>query len=131
MPVAMLFAMAAYMRAGNAVAAAPPAPRPDPAPAPFSSGLSAPPPPQVVHVHGTGGNVLAALLTFLLPGLGHLCQGRIISAIGLVFALLVVIVIGIATANGVVWLIGLPLVYLAAIADCATYDPRRGRSDLG
>jgi TM2 domain-containing membrane protein YozV len=30
---------------------------------------------------GTGGNVLAALCSFLIPGLGQLCQGRLLAAI--------------------------------------------------
>jgi TM2 domain-containing membrane protein YozV len=53
--------------------------------------MSEPTPPQIVYVEAPrrrGGNVLAALLSFFLPGLGQLCQGRIIAALLMVISTL-------------------------------------------
>jgi len=36
---------------------------------------------QAIAAPGTSGNVLAAVLSFLLPGLGQLCQGRLLAAL--------------------------------------------------
>lgn len=62
---------------------------------------------------GSGGNVLAALCSFFLPGLGQLVQGRLGAAIG--FALLAVVLW--------VFLLGW-LVHLLAVLDAATFSPR-------
>ena len=68
---------------------------------------------------GSGGNVLAAICSFFLPGLGQLVQGRILPAllffVGMAIAwVLVVVLIG--------WLL-VPIVYLWSIIDAARYTP--------
>ncbi len=68
---------------------------------------------------GSTGNVIAALASFFIPGLGQLLQGR------LGMAILQFIAWGIALL--LVWLlvgwILLPLVYLWTILDAALYRP--------
>ncbi len=66
---------------------------------------------------GSGGNVLAAICSFFIPGLGQLVQGRIMSAIlffvGMIISwALVYILIG--------WLM-VPVVYIWCIIDAAKY----------
>ena len=66
---------------------------------------------------GSGGNVLAAICNFFIPGLGQLVQGRILPAL--------FFFIGMAISWALVWiLIGwilVPIVYLWAIIDAARY----------
>lgn len=63
---------------------------------------------------GSGGNVLAALCSFFIPGLGQLLQGRLLMAI-VMFVL-----------AGVLWFFMLGwLVHLWAIIDAARFDPNR------
>ncbi len=66
---------------------------------------------------GSGGNVLAAICSFFIPGLGQLVQGRILAAI-LFFVAMVV-------AWALTWvLIGwvlVPIIYLWCIIDAARY----------
>jgi TM2 domain-containing membrane protein YozV len=66
---------------------------------------------------GSGGNVIAALCTFFIPGLGHLVQGRLIRA-GLV-ALFVWVgyVLYWLIVPGIIAL----LIHLWAIYDTATF----------
>jgi TM2 domain-containing membrane protein YozV len=70
---------------------------------------------------GSGGNVIAALCSFFLPGLGQLVQGRLLPAIlffvmcGVGYFLWWLIVPGIIAA----------LVHLWGIIDAATYTNRR------
>lgn len=63
---------------------------------------------------GSGGNVLAALCSFFIPGLGQLLQGRLLIAI-FQFVL-----------AGVLWffLMGW-IIHLWSIIDAARYDPAR------
>jgi TM2 domain-containing membrane protein YozV len=66
---------------------------------------------------GSGGNVLAAICSFFIPGLGQLVQGRIIPAILFFVAWgisggLTIILIG--------WVM-LPIVYIWCIIDAATF----------
>lgn len=63
---------------------------------------------------GSGGNVLAALCSFFIPGLGQLLQGRLLIAI-FQFVL-----------AGVLWffLMGW-IIHLWSIIDAARYDPGR------
>ena len=63
---------------------------------------------------GSGGNVLAALCSFFIPGLGQLLQGRLLMAI-LQFVL-----------AGALWffLMGW-IIHLWSIIDAARYDPAR------
>ncbi len=72
---------------------------------------------------GSGGNVIAALCSLFIPGLGQLVQGRVIWAL-FWFGLAVV-------ASGVTWLLTLGLLpfgwLLIAICACihaAVYRPR-------
>lgn len=70
---------------------------------------------------GSGGNVIAALCSFFIPGLGQLVQGRLLAAImffvicGVGYFMWVLIIPGIIAA----------LVHLWAIIDAATYSNRR------
>ncbi|RVU35450.1 hypothetical protein EOE67_13825 [Rheinheimera riviphila] len=70
---------------------------------------------------GSGGNVIAALCSFFIPGLGQLVQGRLLPAIlffvmcGVGYFLWWLIVPGIIAA----------LVHLWGIIDAATFNNRR------
>jgi len=70
---------------------------------------------------GSGGNVIAALCSFFIPGLGQLVQGRLLPAImffvicGVGYFLWWLIVPGIIAA----------LVHLWGIIDAATFTNRR------
>lgn len=63
---------------------------------------------------GSAGNVLAAICSFFIPGLGQLVQGRLLIAIVMfvLAALLWIVLLG--------WLI-----HLWSILDAALYKPRR------
>ena len=63
---------------------------------------------------GSTGNVLAAICSFFIPGLGQLVQGRLLKAI-VMFVL--------AAVLWVVWLGW--LVHLWSILDAALYKPAR------
>jgi TM2 domain-containing membrane protein YozV len=62
---------------------------------------------------GSAGNVIAALCSFFVPGLGQLLQGRLIKAIVqfVLAAVLWIVLMG--------WII-----HLWSILDAATYKPR-------
>ena len=63
---------------------------------------------------GSGGNVLAALCSFFIPGLGQLLQGRLLMAI-FQFVL-----------AGALWFILMGwIIHLWSIIDAARYDPAR------
>jgi TM2 domain-containing membrane protein YozV len=66
---------------------------------------------------GSGGNVIAAICSFFIPGLGQLVQGRIFAALLFFVAL---VIGGGLTVIFVGWLI-LPVVYLWAIIDAARF----------
>lgn len=64
---------------------------------------------------GSGGNVLAAICSFFIPGLGQLVQGRLLPAIG--FFLLA----------GFLWFFFLGwLIHLWSVLDAAIWRPRGG-----
>jgi len=63
---------------------------------------------------GSTGNVLAAICSFFIPGLGQLVQGRLLKAI-VMFVL--------AAVQWIVWLGW--LVHLWSILDAALYKPAR------
>lgn len=66
---------------------------------------------------GSAGNVIAALASFFIPGLGQLLQGRWILA-GFMFVL-----------AALLWLILLGwIIHLWSIIDAAVYDPPQRRS---
>ncbi len=66
---------------------------------------------------GSGGNVLAAICSFFIPGLGQLVQGRILAAI--------LFFVGMIVSWALTWIfIGwlfVPIVYLWCIIDAARY----------
>ena len=63
---------------------------------------------------GSTGNVIAAICSFFIPGLGQLVQGRVLKA-------LVMFVLA-----GVLWFIWMGwLVHLWSIIDAALWTPRR------
>ena len=65
---------------------------------------------------GSAGNVIAALASFFIPGLGQLLQGRWILA-GFMFVL-----------AALLWLILLGwIIHLWSIIDAAVYDPPQSR----
>lgn len=67
----------------------------------------------IVSGQGSTGNVIAALASFFIPGLGQLIQGRLLKA-GIMFV-----------AAAVLWLIWLGwLVHLWSILDAALFKPR-------
>ena len=61
---------------------------------------------------GSGGNVLAALCSFFIPGLGQLLQGRLLMAVVQFF---------LAVALWVVWMGW--AIHLWSIIDAARFDP--------
>ena len=63
---------------------------------------------------GSTGNVIAALLSFLLPGLGQLCQGRWLMAAAALFSVLSAVQVH-AVLGVVVW--------LCWVVDAATWTP--------
>jgi TM2 domain-containing membrane protein YozV len=66
-----------------------------------------------VSGQGSTGNVIAALCSFFIPGLGQLIQGRLLKAI-VQFVL-----------AGMLWVIWLGwIIHLWSILDAATYKPR-------
>lgn len=68
----------------------------------------------IQHGPGSAGNVIAALASFFVPGLGQLLQGRLLKA----FFFFVL--------AAVMWLLLLGwLVHIWAILDAATFCPRR------
>lgn len=63
---------------------------------------------------GSSGNVIAAVCSFFVPGLGQLTQGRPLKALFLFMM------------AGLMWMVLLGwLVHIWAILDAATYCPRR------
>ena len=76
---------------------------------------------------GSGGNVIAAICNFFIPGLGHLVQGRILGAlfyfivVGVSYALAATVVLAI-----VFWPLGVML-HIICIISAARY---RGREML-
>lgn len=63
---------------------------------------------------GSAGNVLAAICSFFIPGLGQLVQGRLLLAI-VMFVL-----------AAVLWIVLMGwLIHLWSILDAALYKPRR------
>jgi TM2 domain-containing membrane protein YozV len=63
---------------------------------------------------GSSGNVLAAICSFFIPGLGQLVQGRLMKAI-IMFVL-----------AGLLWIVLLGwLIHLWSILDAALYKPER------
>ncbi|MEZ5481920.1 MAG: hypothetical protein R3E73_06945 [Porticoccaceae bacterium] len=69
---------------------------------------------------GSGGNVLAAICSFFIPGLGQLVQGRLLSA-ALMFVLATLL-----------WLIFMGwIIHIWSIIDAAKYMPPGAAGDDG
>lgn len=69
---------------------------------------------------GTAGNVIAAFASFIFPGLGQLCQGRVMMAV--IFFLASILMILPSVLIGIpLFLLGLPVVCIVAIVDAATW----------
>lgn len=67
---------------------------------------------QIMPGPGSGGNVIAALSSFFIPGLGQLLQGRVLMAL-IQFVL-----------AGVMWILWLGwLVHLWSVIDAARFNP--------
>jgi TM2 domain-containing membrane protein YozV len=63
---------------------------------------------------GSSGNVIAALASFFIPGLGQLVQGRVLAALGF-FVL-----------TGLLWLVAMGwIVHLIACIEAAKWKPAR------
>jgi TM2 domain-containing membrane protein YozV len=69
---------------------------------------------------GSGGNVLAAICSFFIPGLGQLVQGRIMKAIIFFVVISISYALGATVILFFMWFVG-GLVHLWAIYDAATY----------
>ena len=69
---------------------------------------------------GSGGNVIAAICSFFIPGLGQLVQGRILPALFFfIFA-----AVAYATIIIVIGYVLIPIVYIWTIIDAAKYTSR-------
>lgn len=66
---------------------------------------------------GSGGNVLAAICSFFIPGLGQLVQGRIMAAIIFFIAAIIAGALVILLVGYILY----PIVWLWGIIDAARY----------
>jgi len=69
---------------------------------------------------GSGGNVIAAICNFFIPGLGHLVQGRIMGALFFFFACLVFYGLAATVVLFFLWPVG-AIFYLWSIISAARY----------
>ena len=67
---------------------------------------------------GSGGNVLAAICSFFIPGLGQLVQGRIMAAIIFFIAAIIAGALVILLVGYILY----PIVWLWGIIDAARYQ---------
>jgi len=72
---------------------------------------------------GSGGNVIAAICNFFIPGLGQLVQGRILAALGFFLATSICYALAATVILIFMWVPGV-LFHLWAIIDAARFDPR-------
>lgn len=70
---------------------------------------------------GSGGNVLAAICSFCLPGLGQLVQGRIMKAIMFFLVTAVCYSLAATVILFFMWIVA-AIFHVWAIYDAATYD---------
>tara|TARA_B110000503_G_scaffold77737_1_gene119735 strand:+ start:371 stop:607 length:237 start_codon:yes stop_codon:yes gene_type:complete len=71
---------------------------------------------------GSGGNVLAAICSFFIPGLGQLVQGRVLAAIGFFLATSISYALGASVILIFMWIPGL-IFHLWAIISAARFSP--------
>lgn len=90
---------------------------------PLAAGAGAVP----VDPRGSGGNAIAALASFFVPGLGQLIQGRVAEAFGFVVGVVVVWVVAImmALVTMGIGLLLIPAFHLWCVYDAATWSPQR------
>ena len=69
---------------------------------------------------GSGGNVIAAICSFFIPGLGQLVQGRIMKALLFFVATAVSYALGATVILFFMWFVG-AIFHLWAIIDAAKY----------
>ncbi|AXR07944.1 DUF6677 family protein [Salinimonas sediminis] len=69
---------------------------------------------------GSGGNVIAALCNFFIPGLGHLVQGRVLKAIMFFLVITACYALAATVIFIFLWPVG-AIFHLWAIIDAATY----------
>ncbi|TDF35765.1 hypothetical protein EYS14_20450 [Alteromonadaceae bacterium M269] len=69
---------------------------------------------------GSGGNVLAAICSFFIPGLGQLVQGRIGKALMFFIVTAISYALGATVILFFMWFVG-AIFHLWAIIDAATY----------
>ncbi len=69
---------------------------------------------------GSGGNVIAALCNFFIPGLGHLVQGRVLKAIMFFLVVSACYAMAATVILFLLWPVG-AIFHLWAIIDAATY----------
>ena len=70
---------------------------------------------------GSGGNVLAAICSFFIPGLGQLVQGRIMRAIMFFLVTAVCYALAATVILFFMWIVA-AIFHVWAIFDAATYD---------
>lgn len=70
---------------------------------------------------GSTGNVIAALANVLLPGLGHLVQGRVLAALFWFVAVSGLYAVG-AFTLGLSWILG-AILHLCCIVSAARFRP--------
>ena len=73
---------------------------------------------------GSGGNVIAAICNFFIPGLGQLVQGRLLAAIAFFLFASVCYALAATVILIFMWLPGV-LLHLWSIIDAARYSPDR------
>ena len=71
---------------------------------------------------GTTANVIAAVCSFFLPGLGQLVQGRVIAALAFFLMGIVLWLVGVLSLGLLAFLIVIP--HLWATIDAALWRPR-------
>ena len=69
---------------------------------------------------GSGGNVIAAICSFFIPGLGQLVQGRIMAALFFFVVCAVSYALGATVILFFMWLVG-AIFHLWAIIDAASF----------
>lgn len=98
-------------------------PKESPLPPPVQP-IPQPMPQQVVYVRDNStSNAIAAAANFFIPGLGHLIQGRIAMAAGIVLGLICCIPLVFVFGFG--FLLGV-CIWIAAIYDAATFEQHYG-----
>jgi TM2 domain-containing membrane protein YozV len=75
----------------------------------------------MVQANKKGGNGIAALLSFFIPGLGQLIKGQFLKAIGIWIVIIILGALIFVSAVASIFLIGLPFLALFGIAYIILY----------